>query len=96
MPVYVMLGNLKQAAFENLSRIEERDEKAVTVIESLGGKLVALYYTLGQYDFVAIIDMPSKEKLVKLLAILGKFGTVRTETFETIPTAMLYNIAKGN
>ena len=94
MPVYVMLGNLKHAAFENLDSIEERDKKAAKIIESLGGKLLSLYYTLGQYDFVAIIDLPSKETLVKFLAIVGKFGTVRTETLETIPTNMLYTIAK--
>ena len=38
--------------------------------------------------------MPSKEMLVKFLTIMGKFGTVRTETMETIPSAVLYKIAK--
>ena len=94
MPVYVMLGNLKHAAFENLDSIDERDKKAEKIIESFGGKLLSLYYTIGQYDFVAIIDLPSKETLVKFLAIVGKFGTVRTETLETIPVDMLYKIAK--
>ena len=59
-----------------------------------GGKLIAIYFTLGQYDFVVIFDMPSREMLVKFLVIVGKFGTVRTETLETIPTGMLYTIAK--
>lgn len=94
MPVYVMLGNLTHAAFDELDSIEERDRKAAAIIESLGGKLISLYYTLGQYDFVVIMDMPSKEMLVKFLTIMGKFGTVRTETMETIPTAMLYKIGK--
>lgn len=94
MPVYVMLGNLTHAAFDELDSIDERDRKAKEIIESLGGKLISIYYTLGQYDFVVILDMPSKEKLVKFLAIVGKFGTVRTETMETIPTRMLYKIGK--
>jgi uncharacterized protein with GYD domain len=94
MPVYVMLGNLTHAAFDELDSINERDKKAKEVIESLGGKMISLYYTLGQYDFVVIFDMPSKEMLVKFLAIMGKFGTVRTQTMETIPSGMLYTIAK--
>jgi uncharacterized protein with GYD domain len=94
MPVYIMLGNLTHAAFDELGSINERDEKAKKIIESLGGNLIALYYTLGQYDFVVIFDMPSKEMLVKFLTIMGKFGTVRTETMETIPSSMLYKIAK--
>lgn len=94
MSVYVMLGNLTHAAFDKLGTIDERDKKAAKIIESLGGKMISLYYTLGQYDFVVIFDMPTKESLVKFLAILGKFGTVRTETMETIPAPMLYSAAK--
>jgi hypothetical protein len=32
--------------------------------------------------------------LVKVPAIIGKFGTVRTETMETIPSSMLCSIGK--
>ena len=94
MTIYVMLGNLKSTAFEKLDSIEDRDKKAKKIIESLGGKTISLFYTFGRYDFVAIIDMPSKESLVKFLAIVAKFGTVRTETLETIPPDMFYSIAK--
>lgn len=94
MPVYVMLGNLTHAAFDQLDTIEQRDKKAREIIESLGGKLISLWYTLGQYDFIVVIEMPSREILVKFLTIVGKFGTVRTETLETIPREMLYKIAK--
>jgi len=94
MPVYVMLGNLTHAAFDELGSIDERDRKAKEIIESLGGKMISLYYTLGQYDFVVIFEMPTKEMLVKFLVIIGKFGNVRTETMETIPSGMLYTIAK--
>ena len=94
MTIYLMLGNLKSAAFEKFDSIEERDRKAKKIIESLGGKMLSLFSTFGRYDFVGIIGMPSKESLVKFLAIVAKFGTVRTETLETIPPDMFYKIAK--
>ncbi|MDD1699571.1 MAG: GYD domain-containing protein [Methanoregula sp.] len=94
MALYVTLGNLKSTAFEKFDSLEERDRKAKKIIESLGGKMLSLFYTFGRYDFVVIIDMPSKESLVKFLAIVAKFGTVRTETLETISPDMLYKIAK--
>ena len=94
MTIYVMLGNLKHDAFDTIGGIEARDKKAAKVIKSLGGKIITLYYLLGRYDFIAIIDLPDKESLVKFLAIVGKYGTVRTETLETIPADMLYSIAK--
>jgi uncharacterized protein with GYD domain len=94
MTIYVMLGNLKSSAFEKFDSIEERDKKAKKVVESLGGKMISLFYTFGRYDFVVIIDMPTKESLVKFLAILAKFGTVRTETLETISPDIMYKIAQ--
>jgi uncharacterized protein with GYD domain len=94
MTIYVMLGELKGAAFEKFDSLEERDQKARKVVESLGGKMLSLYYTFGRYDFVVILDMPSKESLVKFLAIVAKFGTVRTETLETIPADLMYKTAK--
>lgn len=94
MTIYVMLGNLKSSAFEKFDNIEERDKKARKVIESLGGKMISLFYTFGRYDFVVIMDMPTKESLVKFLAILAKFGTVRTETLETISPDIMYKIAQ--
>jgi len=93
MTIYVTLGNLKSAAFEKFDSIEERDQRAKKIIESLGGKMISLFYTFGRYDFVAIIDMPTKESVVKFLAIVAKFGTVQTETLETIHPDMFYKIA---
>ena len=94
MTIYVSLGNLKSTAFEKSVSIEDRDQKAKKIIESLGGKMLSLFYTFGRYDFVAVIDMPSKESLVKFLSIVAKFGTVRTETLETISPDMFYRIAQ--
>ncbi len=94
MVLYVMLGNLKSEAFATLDGIEDRDKKLVTLMESLGGKIVGLYYMMGRYDFVLIFDLPDKENLVKFLAILAKRGSVRTETLEVIPADMFYKISK--
>ncbi|KAF5049556.1 GYD domain protein [anaerobic digester metagenome] len=94
MTLYVMLGNLKSEAFDTLDGIEDRDKKLATLMESLGGRIVGLYYMIGRFDFVLIFDMEKKENLVKFLAILGKHGSVRSETLETIPAEMFYRISK--
>jgi uncharacterized protein with GYD domain len=94
MTIYVTLGNLKSTAFEKFDEIEDRDRKAKKIIESLGGNMISLFYTFGRYDFVAVIDMPSKESVVKFLAIVAKFGIVQTETLETVSPDLFYKIAK--
>ncbi len=95
MALYVMLGNLKSEAFDTIDGIQERDEKLAHLVESLGGRIIGLYYMIGRYDFVLLFDMEEKENLVKFLAILGKHGSVRTETLETIPAEMFYRVTKG-
>ncbi len=94
MTIYITLGNLSHDAFAKIETLDERDRKAKKLIEDLGGKLISLHYTFGRYDFVLMMDMPSKESVVKFLSILGKYGTVRTETLETIPAETLYRIGK--
>jgi uncharacterized protein with GYD domain len=94
MTIYFVLGNLQRAAFEQFSSIDERDMKAKQIIESLGGTLISLHYTFGRYDFVCTIDMPAKENMIKFLSILAKYGSVRTETLESIPADTFYTISK--
>lgn len=51
------------------------------MIEQAGGKM-QLYYTLGEYDFVAIIEMPRDEDMLKFLLQVGSAGNVRTKTLK--------------
>jgi uncharacterized protein with GYD domain len=50
--------------------------------------MISRYYAFDRYNFVVIIDMPSRENMVKFLTIIAKFGTGRTRTSETIPADM--------
>ena len=59
----------------------KRDAEARRIIEQAGGKM-QLYYTLGECDFVAILDLPSDENLLKFLFQVGSSGNVRTRTLK--------------
>ena len=41
-----------------------------------------LLYTLGKYDFVMIVEVPSDEAMMEILACLGSMGNVRTKTMK--------------
>jgi uncharacterized protein with GYD domain len=59
----------------------KRAEAAGKMAEKLGGKL-EVYYTLGEYDLVALSEMPSDEAEMQLLLQLGNLGNVRTKTLK--------------
>jgi uncharacterized protein with GYD domain len=96
MPTFIILGKLTQKAIENAKEIAERDAKGEQVIKAAGGKLLAHYYTFGRYDFVAVVDLPSPESLVKVLIELGKWGTVSTESMLAMLPEQVHKVAKEN
>jgi len=81
MPHYVVLGNYTEQGIRSMKDSLKRDEDARRMIEQAGGK-VQLYYTLGEYDFVAILEMPNDENLLRFLLQVGTAGNVRTKTLK--------------
>jgi uncharacterized protein with GYD domain len=78
MPHYVVLGSYTEQGIRSVKDSVKRDGEARRIIEQAGGKM-QLYYTLGEYDFVAILDLPSDEKF---LLQVGSSGNVRTKTLK--------------
>ena len=81
MPHYVVLGSYTEQGIRSVKDSVKRDGEARRIIEQAGGKM-QLYYTLGEYDFVAILDLPSDENLLKFLLQVGSSGNVRTKTLK--------------
>jgi uncharacterized protein with GYD domain len=62
------------------------------MIEEAGGKM-QLFYTLGEYDFIAIVELPKDEDVVKFLFQVGSLGNVRTKTLKAWNESEISNIA---
>ncbi len=81
MTHYIILGNFTEQGIKNVRQVPKRDEEARRMIEQAGGKM-QIYYTLGEYDFVAITEMPDDEAMMKFLLQAGSLGNVRTKTLK--------------
>jgi uncharacterized protein with GYD domain len=95
MPTFIVLGKYTKEGIENIKDSPKRLTEARKLTESLGGKLKAFYYTMGQYDFVGISEGTSLEDALKSLFILGKGGAIRTETLVAFPAEKGAEIIKG-
>lgn len=95
MPAYVILGRLTPKAITHMDRASERDADGDRIVESLGGRVLAHFYTFGRYDFVVIIDLPSAEALAKAVVEFGRWGTVTTETMTALSPDDVYRALKG-
>jgi len=63
MPHYIILGNFTEQGIKNVRQVPKRDDEARRMIEKVGGKM-QIFYTLGEYDFVAITEMPDDEAMI--------------------------------
>jgi uncharacterized protein with GYD domain len=84
-----MFGNYSQEAVNKLSA--KRTEDTITLIEKLGGRLVAGYALLGNVDLVLIIEMPNKEQALKASVELSKLLEIG---FTTAPAVSIDDFDK--
>lgn len=85
MPTFVMLGNLTKDAVEKMSEEGKRQKEAYDLAKSLGCEVKALYYTMGEYDWIAIVDAPDNETALKGVIQLAAGGASRTKTMLAFP-----------
>ena len=82
MPTYVCLMNLTEKGIKEIKNAPEAIEKGKKNLESVGGKLLAFYTVMGDYDYVAIAESPDDETAMGYLLGLGAAGLVRTTTMK--------------
>jgi uncharacterized protein with GYD domain len=70
-----------QTVKNNPNRIREVNKE----IESLGATVTAQWATLGQYDFVNVVDAPDEKTMARVSMELGSRGTARYESLAAIP-----------
>ncbi|MFL5404027.1 MAG: GYD domain-containing protein [Gemmatimonadales bacterium] len=80
MPTYISLLHYTQQGIANIKEGPSRMDAAKQAYKRAGGELKAFYLTLGQYDAIAIADLPDDIAMAKFALGLGKLGNVRSET----------------
>jgi uncharacterized protein with GYD domain len=85
MPVYVMLTNLTTEGVQTLKNNPTRVGEVNKEVEQLGVKVKDQWATLGQYDFITIIEAPDDATMAKVSVELGSRGTMSSQTLAAMP-----------
>jgi uncharacterized protein with GYD domain len=94
MPTYILLANLTDQAIKAIKIAPKRIDKAIKNFEEMGGKLIGLYTTMGEYDYVAIGEAPNVEVAMTFLLRLGSAGDIRTKTLRAFTKEELAEMLK--
>jgi uncharacterized protein with GYD domain len=82
MPTYISLMKFTDQGIKDIKEAPQRAEQLVKGLEAMGGKLVGLYFTMGEYDYVGIAEAPSDEVALTFLMSMGMAGNVKTTTLK--------------
>jgi uncharacterized protein with GYD domain len=98
MAIFVIQGRFTREYLRGgLAKPEDRQAAISRLCEQAGGKLLNLYFTLGQHDFILISDMPDAQTASIISLVAGGGGgihdTVTTQAFTTAEAKDLFERA---
>ena len=82
MPKFMIEASYTAEGLKGLQKDKASGRKAAVskVVESVGGKVEAVYYALGEHDVIVIADLPNTVAAAALALGVSATGLVRTKT----------------
>jgi uncharacterized protein with GYD domain len=80
MPTYVVLMNWTDQGVKTAAETVHRRDQADALAQKHGASIEQVYWTVGPYDLVTVIEAPDDESATAMLLELGTAGNLRTTT----------------
>ena len=94
MGTYILLVNATDQGSKGLREVPNRQQASRDTAAKLGVVRKAVYMTLGQYDFVQIVEAPNDEAMAKYVLSVNSKGNVRTTTMRAWDEAEHFEFLK--
>ena len=85
MPTYIMMCTLTPDGVQTVKNNPRRILEVNNEVEQLGASVKAQWATLGEFDFISIVEAPDEKTMARVSLELGSRGTGRYETLAAIP-----------
>ena len=85
MPTYLMFSTLTPEGVQTVKNNPARIHEVNKEIEKLGATVTAQWATLGEFDFVNVIEAPDETTMARVSLELGSRGTARYRTMPASP-----------
>ncbi|GAB4168432.1 MAG: GYD domain-containing protein [Rhodocyclaceae bacterium] len=80
MATYIALSNFTDQGIRNVKDSTKRADAVKEAARKFGARMTQVYWTLGHYDLVAIIEAPDEASATAFALAIGAAGNVRTQT----------------
>lgn len=94
MPTYVTLYKWTDQGIKNVKDSPARIEANTKAAEQMGGKVLGVYITMGDYDLVAISEWPNDEAASAVVLSQATQGNVKTKSMKAFTVDEFKEIVK--
>jgi uncharacterized protein with GYD domain len=84
MPSYILLSSLSTQGVQTLKSNPDRLREVNHDVEELGARVLHQWATLGEYDFVNVVEAPDLATVARVSVALGARGSTRIETLPAL------------
>ncbi len=84
MPIYILLSRLSQQGILTLKSNPDRLHEVNRDVEELGAKVLHQWATLGEFDFVSVVEAPDTATVARISIALGARGSTRIESLPAL------------
>jgi uncharacterized protein with GYD domain len=84
MPIYILLSRLSTQGVQTLKSNPDRLRQVNKDVEELGARVLHQWATLGEWDFVNVVEAPDTETIARVSVSLGARGSTRIETLPAL------------
>lgn len=95
MPMFITLGNFTDQGIRNYQDSPKRAKAFKDMVEGMGGKVHNVFWTLGQYDLVAIVEAPDDQTAAALAVKQASLGNIRALTMPAFEMDEIQKIIKA-
>jgi uncharacterized protein with GYD domain len=94
MASYIALLQFTDQGARNVKDTTKRAAAATEMAGKMGVKVTDLFWSLGQYDGVLVLDAPDEATVTAFALRLGALGNVKTQTLRAFRAAEMEQILK--
>jgi uncharacterized protein with GYD domain len=84
MAIYILLSRLTQQGVVTLKSNPDRLREVNRDVEELGAKVLHQWATLGEFDFVNVVEAPDTATIARVSVALGARGSTKIETLPAL------------
>jgi len=89
---YVILGNFTDQGIRGIKDTTKRAKVFKDLAKDMGGSIKDIYWTLGFYDIVLLMEAPDDETVAAILMKVGSFGNLKSQTLRAFNEAEINSL----